>query len=178
MQDSEPFCRFCLLLRYCTVFQVTHSPCLSALFRLHSSFVPETIKRTALFSICFHRLLRYYGCVGLPAILLDSLRISLFWFPYLFLRKCQDLSCSDIILIINLAKFSDWGCHYNLAIPVITVLSAVIESTSTISNLIIISQLNHFTFVSALSLPVLRLNLMLPFRLQGLGTGGWLDLTW
>lgn len=32
------------------------------------------------------------------------------------LRKCQDLSCSDIILIINLAKFSDWGmplqpCH-------------------------------------------------------------------
>ena len=116
MQDSEPFCRFCLLLRYCTVFQVTHSPCLSALFRLHSSFVPETIKRTALFSICFHRLLRYYGCVGLPAILLDSLRISLFWFPYLFLRKCQDLSCSDIILIINLAKFSDWGmplqpCH-------------------------------------------------------------------
>ena len=45
------------------------------------------------------------------------------------------------------------------------------------TNLILISQLNHFTFVSALLLPVLRLNLMLPFRFQGLGTGGWLDLT-
>ena len=56
-------------------------------------------------------------------------------------------------------------------------LSAVNISTSTISNLIIISQLNHFTFVSALLLPVLRLNLTLPFRLQGLGTGGWLDPT-
>ena len=32
-------------------------------------------------------------------------------------------------------------------------------------------------FVSALLLPVLRLNLMLPLRLQGLGTGGWLSLT-
>ena len=45
------------------------------------------------------------------------------------------------------------------------------------SNLIIISQLYHFTFVSALLLPVLRLSLTLPLRLQGLGTGGWLDLT-
>ena len=178
MQDSEPFCRFCLLLRYCTVFQVTHSPCLSALFRLHSSFVPETIKRTALFSICFHRLLRYYGCVGLPAILLDSLRISLFWFPYLFCGNVR-ISAVPISYLSSTSPSSQTGgCHYNLAIPVITVLSAVIESTSTISNLIIISQLNHFTFVSALLLPVLRLNLMLPFRLQGLGTGGWLDLTW
>ena len=33
----------------------------------------------------------------------------------LYLRKWQDLSCSDNILIINLAKFSDWGtspCPY------------------------------------------------------------------
>ena len=56
-------------------------------------------------------------------------------------------------------------------------LSAVVINTSTASNLIIISQLHHFTFVSALLLPVLRLNLTLPLRLQGLGTGGWLDLT-
>ena len=70
------------------------------------------------------------------------------------------------------------GCHYNLTISVIIVLSAVKVNTSTISNLIIISQLNHFTFVSALLLPVLRLNLTLPLRFQGLGTGGWLDLTW
>ena len=69
------------------------------------------------------------------------------------------------------------GCHHNLTIAVIAVLSAVKQNTSTISNLIIISQLNHFTFVSALLLPVLRLNLTLPLRLQGLGTGGWLDLT-
>lgn len=56
-------------------------------------------------------------------------------------------------------------------------LSAVVINTSTASNLIIISQLHHFTFVSALLLPVLHLNLTLPFRLQGLATGGWLDLT-
>ena len=69
------------------------------------------------------------------------------------------------------------GCYGNLAISVVAVLSAVYKSTSTISNLILISQLNHFTCISALLLPVLRLILMLPFRFQGLGTGGWLDLT-
>ena len=69
------------------------------------------------------------------------------------------------------------GCRHDLAIPVLAVLSAVSIITSTISNLIIISQLNHFTFVSALLLPVLRLSLTLPLRLQGLGTGGWLDLS-
>ena len=69
------------------------------------------------------------------------------------------------------------GCHHNLALTVTTILSAVNKNTSTISNLIIISQLNHFTFVSALLLPVLRLNLMLPLWFQGLGTGDWLGLT-
>ena len=69
------------------------------------------------------------------------------------------------------------GCHHNLTITVMTILSAVSINTSTISNLIMISQLDHFTCVSALLLPVLRLNLALPFRFQGLGTGGWLDLT-
>lgn len=108
-QDSLPFCLFYLLSRYCTVFQATRSPCPSALFRLHSSLSPEAIKCTALFSICFHRLLRYYGCVGLPSIHLDSWRISLFWFPYLFQKEWQDLSCSDNILLISLAKLSDWG---------------------------------------------------------------------
>ena len=72
MQDFEPFCQFCLLLRYCTVFQVTRLPCSSALFRLHSLLSLEAIKCTALFSICFHKLLRYYGCVGLSATHLDS----------------------------------------------------------------------------------------------------------
>ena len=56
-------------------------------------------------------------------------------------------------------------------------LSAVSMNTSTVSNLIIISQLNRFTFVSALLLPVLRLDLTLPLRFQGLGMGGWLNLT-
>ena len=70
------------------------------------------------------------------------------------------------------------GCRLDLALPVMTVLSAVNKNTSTMSNLIIISQLDHFTFISALLLPVLRLSLTLPLRLQGLGTGGWLDLTW
>ena len=40
-----------------------------------------------------------------------------------------------------------------------------------------ISRLNRFTCVTALLLPVLRLELMLPVRSQGLGTGGWLLLT-
>ena len=69
------------------------------------------------------------------------------------------------------------GCRHVLAIPVMTVLSAVNKNTSTMSNLIIISQLDHFTFISALLLPVLRLSLTLPLRLQGLSTGGWLVLT-
>ena len=51
------------------------------------------------------------------------------------------------------------GCRHVLAIPVMTVLSAVNKNTSTMSNLIIISQLDHFTFISALLLPVLRLSL-------------------
>ena len=58
------------------------------------------------------------------------------------------------------------GCHHNLALTVTMILSAVNKNTSTISNLIIISKLNHFTFVSALLLPVLRLNLTLSLRLQ------------
>ena len=69
------------------------------------------------------------------------------------------------------------GCHDALTIAVAAVLPAVSKKTSAISNLIIISRLNHFTFVPALSFPVLRLNLALPLRLQGLGTGGWLGLT-
>ena len=176
-QDFEPFCQFCLLLRYCTVFQVTRSPCSSALFCLHSSLSLEAIKCTALFSICFHRLLRYYGCVGLPAIHLDSWRISLFWFPYLL--RGDDRTSAVPITYFSAASPSSQtgGCRHDLALPVMTVLSAVKQNTSTISNLIIISQLYHFTFVSALLLPVLRLSLTLPLRLQGLGTGGWLDLT-
>ena len=56
-------------------------------------------------------------------------------------------------------------------------LPAVQMTTSAVSNLIIISRLYHFACAPALSFPVLRLNLMLPLRFQGLGTGGWLGLT-
>ena len=162
MQDFEPFCQFCLLLRYCVVFQVTRSPCSSALFRLRSSLSLEAIKCTALFSICFHRLLRYYDCVGLPAIHLDSYRISLFWFPYL-LRGNDRISAVPITYLSSTSPISQTGeCRHNLTISVITVLSAVNQNTSTSSILMQISQLNHFTFVSALLLPVLRLNLTLP----------------
>lgn len=62
-------------------------------------------------------------------------------------------------LSLTSPSFQTEKCHYNLTISVITILSAVIQNTSTISSLIIISQLNHFTFVSALLLPVLLLNL-------------------
>ena len=50
------------------------------------------------------------------------------------------------------------------------VLSATKKNASTISNHIIISQFNYFTFISALLPSVLRLNLALPFQLQRLGT--------
>ena len=93
-------------------------------------------------------------------------------------RRQQDLSCSVLYILSSTSPSSQTGgCPCFLAITVAGMLSAVNINTSTISNLIIISQLNHFTFVSALLLPVLRLNLTLPLRLQGLGTGGWLDLT-
>lgn len=62
------------------------------------------------------------------------------------------------------------GCLYTLTVTAIGVLSAVSINTSTTSDLIIISQLNRFTFFLALLLPVLRLNLTLSLRLQGLGT--------
>ena len=92
------------------------------------------------------------------------------WFCAIF------VICSFIVVYLSSTSPSSQtgGCFCFLAIAVTEMLSAVNISTSTISNLIIISQLNHFTFVSALLLPVLRLNLTLPFRLQGLGTGGWL----
>ena len=64
-----------------------------------------------------------------------------------------------------------------LTISAIKVLPAVLMTTSAVSNLIIISRLYHFACAPALSFPVLRLNLMLPLRFQGLGTGGWLGLT-
>ena len=45
------------------------------------------------------------------------------------------------------------GYLHTLTITVMRMLSAVIKNTSTISNLIIIAQLNQFTFVSALLPP-------------------------
>lgn len=107
-RDSELFCLFCLLLRYCTVFQATRSPCSSALFRLHSFLSLEAIKCTALFSICFHRFLRYYGYVGLPAIHLDSWRISLFWFSYL-IRGNDRISAVPITYLSSTSPSSQTG---------------------------------------------------------------------
>ena len=93
----------------------------------------------------------------------------------------EEITGSQLFCIVYLSSTSPssqtGGCFCSLAIAVTEILSAMNINISTISNLIIISQLNHFTFVSALLLPVLRLNLTLPLRLQGLGTGGWLNLT-
>jgi len=56
----------------------------------------------------YHKLLRYYELVGLPAThLLISLVPSLVY-AYCF-QTWQDLSCSNNILIIKLAKPSDPG---------------------------------------------------------------------
>lgn len=112
--------------------------------------------------------------------------LPLIWIPDAFLcfgfhtsfRGSDRISAVPITYLSSASPSSQTGgCRRDLALPVRTVLSAVSKNTSTISNLIIISQLNRFTFVSALLLPVLRLSLALPLRLQGLGTGGWLDPT-
>ncbi len=101
------------------------------------------------------------------------------WFD--FHASKEEITGSQLFCIIYLSSTlpssQTGGCLCYLAISATKMLSAVDINTSTISNLIIISQLNHFTFVSALLLPVLRLNLTLPLRLQGLGTGSWLNLT-
>ena len=69
------------------------------------------------------------------------------------------------------------GCRHILTNTAAAVLPAVGANTSANSNFLLISRLYRFTFVSALSLPVLRLNLTLPLRFQGLGTGGWSALS-
>ncbi len=105
--------------------------------------------------------------------------IAFLWFDFHTFNK--EITGSQLFCIAYLSSTSPSsqtrGCYCKLALSLVMVLSAVPRSTSTISNLIIISQLNHFTFVSTLLLPVLRLNLTLPLRLQGLGTGRWLVLT-
>ena len=113
--------------------------------------------------------------------------LSLIWIPDAFLcfgfhtsfRGNDRTSAVPVTYLSSTSPSSlTGGRHYTLTVTVITVLPAVNTNTSASSDLIILSQLNHFTFVSALLLPVLRLSLTLPLRLQGLGTGGWLDLTW
>lgn len=93
-------------------------------------------------------------------------------------QSIQDLSCSHEILLIHLAEFSD---------PERAALRSPLRSHSAaccpidgigLFDSIIISWLNHFSLRFRLGwLPVLRLSLTLPLRLQGLGTGCWLDFT-
>ena len=134
---------------------------------MHSPFLPLLSQTSTILWLCrtschsFGFLTHFFVSVSIP-----------------FFRGNDRISDVPITYLSSAAPSSQTGgCHHNLAIPVTAVLSAVKNNTSTISNLILISQLNHFTFVSALLLPVLRLSLALPLRLQGLGTGGWLDLT-
>ena len=150
---------------------------MSALLCLHDSDSLEAIKCTPLPSTVISS---FFGTMGVSDFLLSIwISIAFLWFD--FHTSNKEITGPQLFCIVYFSSTSPssqtGGCHYNLALTVITVLSAVNINTSTTSNLIIISQLNHFTFVSALLLPVLRLNLTLPLRLQGLGTGGWLNLT-
>ena len=138
----------------------------------------EAIKCTSLPSTVISS---FFGIMDVSDFLLSIwISIAFLWFDFHTFNK--EITGSQLFCIAYLSSTSPssqtGGCHCKLALSLVMVLSAVTISTSTISNLIIISQLNHFTFVSALLLPVLRLNLMLPLQFQGLGTGGWLDLTW
>ena len=69
------------------------------------------------------------------------------------------------------------GCHAVLAFIGHRSVVCCHQKNIDLSPLFIISRLNCFTFVTALLLPILRLELMLPLYSQGLGTGGWLPLT-
>ena len=101
---------------------------------------------------------------------LNSCRISLIRFPYL-LRGDSRTSAVPINYLSSTSPSSQTGGRLIILTNTnCQILSATKKNASTISNLILISQLYHFTFVSALLLPVLRLNLVLPLRLQGLGT--------
>ena len=109
----------------------------------------------------------------------NIISIAFLWFD--FHTSCEEMTGPQLFCIVYLSSTSPssqtGGCFCTRAIAVTEILSAVNINTSTISDLIIISQLNHFTFVSALLFPILRLNLALPLQFQGLGTGGWLNLT-
>ena len=147
-----------------------------ALLCLHDSDLLEAVKCTPLPSTVVGS---FYGTMGVSDFLLPIwISIAFLWFD--FHTSQEGTTGPQLFCIIYLSSTSPssqtGGCLYSLTITVIEMLSATDINVSTISNLII-SQLNHFTLVSALLLPVLRLNLVLPLRLQGLGTGSWLDLT-
>lgn len=157
--SNIPVGPFGLPSRCCIVCQSVRAP-YAQLSCLYSPSPTDAAKCAPLPSSWFPSLLRYYGYIGLPVAHLGSYRVPLVWFPY----PEGDNRASSVlyeIAIIDLAKFSDRGCHSSLTLTVPVILSAALSIASTISNLIIISRLNHFTLVSALSLPVLRLNLML-----------------
>ena len=152
---------------------------ISALLCLHDSVLLEAIKCTPLPSTVINS---FFGTMNVSDFLLSIwISIAFLWFDF-HTFFFEEITGSQLFCIVYLSSTSPssqtGGCFCSLAIAVTEILSAMNINISTISNLIIISQLNHFTFVSALLLPVLRLNLTLPLRLQGLGTGGWLNLTW
>ena len=149
----------------------------SALLCLHDSGLLEAIKCTPLPSTVISS---FFGTMSVSDFLLPIwISIAFLWFD--FHTSGEEVTGPQLFCIAYLSSASPGsqtgGRFCFLAITATEMLSAVNKNTSTVSNLIIISQLNHFTFVSALLLPVLRLNLTLPLRLQGLGTGGWLNLT-
>ena len=150
---------------------------ISALLCLHDSDLLEAIKCTPLPSTVISS---FFGSMSVSDFLLSVwISIAFLWFD--FHTSKEEITGPQLFCIVYLSSTSPssrtGGRFCALAIAVTEILSAVRKNTSTVSNLIIISQLNHFTFVSALLLPVLRLNLALPLRFQGLGTGSWLDLT-
>lgn len=121
----------------------------------------------------------FYDSMGVSDFLLPIwISITFLWFDFHTPKGDNRISTVlHYISVINHAKFSDWKCFYFLAIAVIEELSATNISISTISDLIIISAPNHFTYVSVLLLPILHLNLTLSLRFQKLGTSSQLNLT-
>ena len=149
---------------------------MSALQCLHDSDLLEAIKCMSLPSTVISG---FFGTMGISDFLPPIwFPIAFLWFGFHTPKGDDRISAVPITYLSSTSPSSQTGGRSHiLTIAAIGMLSAVLSRTSTISNLILISRLNHFTFVSALLLPVLRLSLMLPLQLQGLGTGGWLDLT-
>ncbi len=156
----------------------------SALLSAQRFLFDRAVECATLPSTCFHRFLRYYDDIGLPATRLLILRLFSRLTSYT-LSGCNGTSAVPITHLRESLLTSASASPCSQTGGCLTALSFIGQSdivcchNKNIDQIPLNNhfQLNHFACATALLLPVLRLELALPLRSQGLGTGGWLDLT-